>query len=302
MAEAVNGLVLPNDTVPNKLVVSVHAYEPHPFCSPHSHLGNTATWRANNSRDTRPISEHFTHVYNRFIRNGIPVILGEFASWDKNNTAARAAHAEYFVNHLRSLGIPCFWWDASDMSILNRYTNTFDFPEIVNALMRGAGVNAPVLPPKPAVEGTAAVFPGPWQEGSDNNSRIVRLGWQRIQGTLARDGYAFLSAAVPDTATLNLMRRMKSFSFMVFGDGKRYEVMIATTQTSVAHNHYRFAFTAPAGVPTRITVNVPADLRQADWGGVGVVPFNQRNVQNFIFAPTAPGTFDIAVWDIRIIQ
>ncbi|MCL2719761.1 MAG: glycoside hydrolase family 5 protein [Treponema sp.] len=299
---ALNGLVLPNDTVPNKLIVSIHAYEPNPFCSPHSHLGNTSTWSANNTRDTRVIRDFFTPVYNRFIRNGIPVILGEFASWDKNNTGARAAHAEYFVNHAKSLGIPCFWWDADGMSILNRYASTFDFPEIVNALMKGAGVNTPVLPPKPVVEGTAAVFPiGAWQEGSDNNSRVIRLGWHRIQGTLARDGYAFLSA-VPDTATLNLMRRMKSFSFMVFGDGKRYEVMIQTTDTSVAHNNYRFTFTAPAGVATRITVNVPADLRQADWGGHGVVPFNQRNVQNFIFAPTAPGTFDIAVWDIRIIQ
>jgi len=301
IAAAVNGLVLPNDTVPNKLVVSIHAYEPVGFTYSQS-WHTTSNWRSNNSRDTRAIHDIITPVYNRFVRNGIPVIIGEFASWNKNNTADRAAHAEYFVNHTKSMGIACFWWDASDMSILNRYTSTFDFPEIVNALMRGAGVNAPVLPPKPAVEGTAAVFPsqvGGWGVASDNNSRITQLGYQRFQGT--RDGYAILVAS-PDAATLGQMRTMRSFSFMVLGDGKRYEVMIPTTDTNVAHNHYRFSFTAPAGVPTRITVNVPTNLSQLDWGGHGVVPFNQRNVQNFQFAPSAPGTFDLAVWDVRIVQ
>ncbi|MCL2722714.1 MAG: CIA30 family protein [Treponema sp.] len=301
IAAAVNGLDLPNDTVPNKLIVSVHAYDPHPFCAPAYAGGTATTWSVNNSRDTRAILDILRPVYDKFIRNGIPVILGEIASWDKNNTADRAAHAEYYVNYAKSLGMACFWWDAAGMSILNRYSSTFDFPEIVNALMRGAGVNARVLPPMPAVEGTAAVFPlGGWGAGGDNNSRFTQLN-QRFQGTLARDGWLLINAN-PDAATLNLMRTMRSFSFMVLGDGKRYEVMLPTTDTNVAHNHYRFSFTAPAGVATRITVNVPADLRQANWGGVGVVPFNQRNVQHFLFAPSAPGTFDLAVWDVRIIQ
>ena len=299
MAAAVNGLVLPNDTVPNKLVVSIHAYEPVGFAYPPPYH-TTSNWRSNNSRDTRPIHDAFTHVNNRFVRNGIPVIMGEFGSINKNNTADRAAHAEYYVNYAKNLGIPCFWLDGADNSILNSYSSTFDFPEIVNALMRGAGVNARVLPPMPAVEGTAAVFPlGGWGAGSDNNSRFTQLN-QRFQGTLARDGWLLINAN-PDAATLNLMRTMRSFSFMVLGDGKRYEVMLPTPDTGVAHNHYRFTFTAPAGVPTRITVNV-ANLTQADWGGVGVVPFNQRNVQNFQFAPSAPGTFDLAVWDVRIVQ
>ncbi|MCL2801383.1 MAG: glycoside hydrolase family 5 protein [Treponema sp.] len=145
-AAAVNGLILPTDTVPNKLVVSIHAYEPSNFALNANNRFNS--WDRNNTADTRAVQNAIDPAYNRFVRNGIPVIIGEFGSPNKNNTAARAAHAEYYVNYARSRGIPCFWWDNGphevvtsgeygNFGILNRATNQIVFPEIVSALMRG---------------------------------------------------------------------------------------------------------------------------------------------------------------------
>jgi glucose dehydrogenase len=91
---------------------------------------------------------------------------------------------------------------------------------------------------------------------------------------------------------------MTSFSFKVTGDGKQYEVMLPTTETNVSYNHYRYRFTATAA-ETTITVNVPANLSQADWGGSGVVTFVKNNIQNMQFQPVAVGAFNIKIWDIR---
>ena len=142
-AAAVNGLVLPNDTIPNKLIVSIHAYEPFTFTTPNDQGGTTSTWSRNNSRDTRAVHDAFTPVYNRFVRNGIPVIMGEFGAANKNNTTARAEWAEYYVNYAKNRGIPCFYWDHGNLddpvslSIFDRRTNTIVQPEILAALMRG---------------------------------------------------------------------------------------------------------------------------------------------------------------------
>ncbi|MCL2721468.1 MAG: CIA30 family protein [Treponema sp.] len=152
-------------------------------------------------------------------------------------------------------------------------------------------------------EGTVAGFSN-WQTINSPGSTITRStsqNRQRIRGNITGEiGYAIISAT-PNAATLTRMKAMTSFSFMVMGDGKQYEVLLPTTETNTTFNHYRYTFTAP-NTETRITVNVPADLRQADWGGVGVVPFNLNNVQSFQFQLSGTGAFDLTVWDVRIIQ
>jgi hypothetical protein len=95
------------------------------------------------------------------------------------------------------------------------------------------------------------------------------------------------------------MKTMASFTFMVSGDGKQYDVMIPTTESLSAYNHYRYRFTASA-LETKITVKVPENLVQADWGGEGIVNSIQNNVNSFQFQLSGTGTFDLTIWDIRI--
>jgi endoglucanase len=75
------------------------------------------------------------------------VVIGEFGAMNKNNESTRAAWAEFYVNEARKRGMPCIWWDNGEITgdgelfgLLNRSNNRFHYPQIVNALMRGAGV------------------------------------------------------------------------------------------------------------------------------------------------------------------
>jgi endoglucanase len=141
---ALNGLVLPTDTVQNKLIVSVHIYAPYNFAMNES---GTSSWSASNSSDVSGVTAPIDRAYNTFARNGTPVTIGEFGSIHKNNTAARAELAQFYVSYATNKGLKCFWWDdggntntAGDkmFSLFNRNNNTFYFLAIKDALINGA--------------------------------------------------------------------------------------------------------------------------------------------------------------------
>ena len=63
-----------------------------------------------------------------------PVIIGEFGSEDKQNTADRVRHAAYLANKAYSAGIKCFWWDCGHFALFDRHTEKAVQPEIIQAL------------------------------------------------------------------------------------------------------------------------------------------------------------------------
>ena len=147
---AVNDLVLPTDTVPNRIIVSFHMYVPTFFAL--MEASPVITWSRNNPTDTKPIIDGFNFVFDKFARNGIPVVLGEFGTtiklpeiqdarereaWEK----ARAEWTEFHVRYANSLGIKCFYWDdGGNISIFNRNQPgilTVRQQHILDALMRG---------------------------------------------------------------------------------------------------------------------------------------------------------------------
>jgi len=137
---AVNGLTLPNDpqnpTV-KKLIVSTHSYSPYNFAL-NEGTGSVKTWSKNNSSDTSQITTWITRVNTAFISKGIPVIAGEFGALNKDNEAARAEWAEYYVSEAKKKGIPCFLWDdGGNFKLFDRRNGTFFYPLILAALMRG---------------------------------------------------------------------------------------------------------------------------------------------------------------------
>jgi endoglucanase len=142
ISAAVDDLVIPNND--KKVIVSLHTYSPYLFAMP---LDGTANWGSN--ADKSEMDSSFDAIANKFVKNGHPVVIGEFGTINKNNKAARAAHAEYFAKSARSRHITPVWWDngtstagkADTFGILNRNTLNFDCPEIATALMRGANVN-----------------------------------------------------------------------------------------------------------------------------------------------------------------
>ena len=130
----VNAVVLPKDKM---VAVSAHAYSPYDFAL---NQKGSAVFSGQAELDGL-----FDRLNRKFILNGTPVIMGEWASTDKNNLAERVKHAQYFAKGARKVGIPTVWWDngnlnytatSSDiMGIFDRKTNTVSKQDIVDAIM-----------------------------------------------------------------------------------------------------------------------------------------------------------------------
>lgn len=133
-AEQTNALVLPKD---KHIAVSVHAYTPYDFAL-NQKGGAVFSGQAE-------LDKMFTRLNRKFIQAGTPVVMGEWASTDKNNGAERVKHAAYFARAARVAGIPAFWWDNGNMrwsatsndimGVIDRRTLTVAQPEIVAAIM-----------------------------------------------------------------------------------------------------------------------------------------------------------------------
>jgi endoglucanase len=132
---AMKGLIVPADTAPNKIIVSIHAYAP--FNYAHEFPGDSS-WISNSSQITGVMNR----ASNTFVSKGIPVILGEFGARVQKDGPTRNAWAEFYVKSARDKKIPCILWDdGGNFKLLERPANTFNSNSYLNALMRGAGVN-----------------------------------------------------------------------------------------------------------------------------------------------------------------
>ncbi len=143
------GFVLPTDAdgVKDKLIISVHAYTPYNFAlQADSESGSSSAFDSDTARFTADINTFMNKLYNKFIKEGIPVVIGEFGSRDKNqNTQSRIDHATYYIAAARARGMSCFWWDnnaftgnGENFGLYYRRGGYFVYPEIVDALMKYA--------------------------------------------------------------------------------------------------------------------------------------------------------------------
>jgi len=144
---AVNNLVIPNND--RRVIVSIHSYSPYQFCMVST---SNLTWGTQN--DKASLSSEFDALYNKFIRNGIAVVIGEFGTIDKNNLSSRVTHAQYYVQEAKKRGIPVIWWDngyygpgdSDSYALLNRNALTWYYPDIVQALVSASGYTATSTP------------------------------------------------------------------------------------------------------------------------------------------------------------
>ena len=141
--EIIDSFELPSDSAYDRLIVAVNAYFPALF-SYDIELGteedsdgqavsstDTSTWGT--EQEKADMDALFAKLYRRFTSKGIPVMITEFCSADKDNTEARVAHAAYYTEKSAEYGIPCFWWD--DGNLFLRRTMVWSYEEIVNAMV-----------------------------------------------------------------------------------------------------------------------------------------------------------------------
>ncbi len=130
------GFVLPRDTVPDRLLLQVHNYDPEGFCWRRAE-GRVLRDTWGTEEDLREIDALMTRLAAFSAEHGCPVMIGEFGTEDKGNPDARLRHAAAFTRAAREKGIPCFWWDCGFFALFDRHTGAVTQPALVRALMPG---------------------------------------------------------------------------------------------------------------------------------------------------------------------
>lgn len=140
----VNNFKLPTDTVKGHMIMEVHNYDPAGF------VRTEASWTTlrktwGTSQDKTDIDNLMNYLSSRAKTLGVPVIIGEFGSMNKNNDDDRAKHAAYFVSAATKKGIPVFWWDNGNDSaateafkLVDRNTGKCVHEKILKALIENA--------------------------------------------------------------------------------------------------------------------------------------------------------------------
>ena len=96
---------LPNDSTPDRLIVSVHAYTPYNFAL---NANGTAEFKDDMKNE---VDYLYSTIKSHFIDKGIPAIIGETSASNKNNTAERVKWAQYYMGKSAEYGVPCILWD-----------------------------------------------------------------------------------------------------------------------------------------------------------------------------------------------
>lgn len=145
-AASPDGALNPDFAMPddpqNRVILSVHAYRPYNFAL---NKAGTKEWSLDNAGDTGDIVGFMDNLYAKFVLNGVPVLIGEFGAMNKDNLETRVAFSAYYTACARAHGMSCLWWDnnafagsGENFGLLYRKSSTFNYPEIVQALLKGS--------------------------------------------------------------------------------------------------------------------------------------------------------------------
>lgn len=135
-----NGFAIPEDSVSDHIIAEVHFYIPYEFVTDEG-----VTW-------TTPISEYtdyveqsidsaFDRLESKMMTKGVPLIIGEFATDDKDNTEERIKWYTHVIERANEQNITCFIWDNGSgfcMGHIDRKGDEDDFPEIIEACINAA--------------------------------------------------------------------------------------------------------------------------------------------------------------------
>jgi len=143
LSTTMNDYIVPNND--SRVIVSLHMYSPYFFSADLTSQWTTATWGSD--ADKAALSADFDAVYNKFVKNGRAVVIGEMGTINKNNLDSRVKHAEYYAKEATVRGITPIWWDngycvagkEQTFGIFNRKNLTWCCPEVMQAFIRGAG-------------------------------------------------------------------------------------------------------------------------------------------------------------------
>ena len=137
---------LPEDTVPDRIMVEVHAYTPYNYALNKADPDSRFDLEKDAGKK-KEIADFMTRLYNRYIRQGIPVVIDEFGAMRKNtgDLQDRVNFTAYYAASASARGITCAVWDNSNLNdsgevfcLIDRNRVEWVYPEIAQALVENA--------------------------------------------------------------------------------------------------------------------------------------------------------------------
>lgn len=136
---ALKHLELPDD---DRIIISVHAYEPYDFAL---NTKGRSKW----NEDKNNINTIMDTLYKNYTSKGIPVIMGEFGAMNKDNLEERVKWVTYYVSKAKSSKVVCLWWDngvtqgeGELFGLFDRRTYECIYPEILEGMFEGLATSS----------------------------------------------------------------------------------------------------------------------------------------------------------------
>ena len=114
---AIESFVMPTDSATDRLMISVHCYDPSEYTltAKYSEWGHTAQASKKAPGDNEAdLKKVFEKIYVNYVSKGIPVYLGEFGCVNratKREQAFQQYYLKYYVKLAKTYGVPCILWD-----------------------------------------------------------------------------------------------------------------------------------------------------------------------------------------------
>ena len=140
---------MPEDSADNRIMIEVHAYTPYDYALNRDNPDTSFDLEMDKAKKSE-IAGFMNKLYNKYIANGIPVIIDEFGALQKKATDVqdRVNFAAYYVASASARGIPCVWWDNHAFSgngekfgLIDRKSVVWKYPDIALAILKNCEFN-----------------------------------------------------------------------------------------------------------------------------------------------------------------
>jgi hypothetical protein len=121
-----------------------------------------------------------------------------------------------------------------------------------------------------------------------------------ITGKLCTGKDSYVGAYfIPNTFTLEALKKMSSLSLTCLGDGGSYVIILPTTDTRLksGNNHYGRVFSTKNGEMSKITLNINEFSQSPNFGNI--VLFDKNNIEGFQIHACSFGEYNLKFWDIN---
>ncbi len=141
------GFEIPTDELctsdENRIMISAHYYDPYNFCLNEDESVSWYETEWGTDEEKAQVVSDLSKLYDAFISQGYPVILGEYGCIDKDNEATRAEYLAYVASTAVDLGMVPIYWDNGynghhGFGLFDRNTCEVTEPQLLNAIIQAA--------------------------------------------------------------------------------------------------------------------------------------------------------------------